>query len=104
MNSKIAVVTGAPSFLGSALAECLLKKGYTVIAVVRKNSPNLYRLNNAKGVVFVELDLGHIRELPSHVDKADVFFHIAHYTKNRQSAAVLPQWAGVGNCLGELST
>lgn len=76
MNSKIAVVTGATSFLGSALSECLIKRGYTVFAVVRKQSPNIYRLKNATGIKIIELDLKQLSELSLHINKADVFFHL----------------------------
>lgn len=76
MNSKIAVVTGATSFLGSALSECLVKKGYEVVAVVRANSQNAYRLEGINGIKTVLLDLAHISELHKYVPRADVFFHL----------------------------
>ncbi len=76
MNSKIAIITGATSFLGSALAECLVKNGYKVIAVVRKDSPNKYRLDGVEDIEIVELDLCRISELHKYVSKADVFFHL----------------------------
>lgn len=75
MHRKIAVVTGATSFLGSALIERLTTEDFSVIAVVRKNSPNLYRLSNLNNVDFVELDLSELSKLHEYVDSADIFFH-----------------------------
>lgn len=74
---KIAVVTGATSFLASTLIRDLLKQEYTVIAIVRKNSHNMYRLEGLSNIQIVELNLSEINQLPGFVSYADVFFHFA---------------------------
>lgn len=77
MESKIAVVTGATSFLGSALSECLVANGYEVMAVTRKASPNAYRLSGINGIRIVEADLANIDTLHEKIERADLFFHFA---------------------------
>ena len=74
---KKAIVTGATSFLGSALIRQLLEQNYDVTAVVRKNSPNLYRIQekDMNKVHMVELSLAEIERLPEFISEGDVFFH-----------------------------
>ena len=64
---KRAVVTGGTGFVGSHLIEKLLKENIEVIALCRKESPNLSRLSNGVSIVF------DYEKLP----QADVFYHIA---------------------------
>ena len=72
---RIAVVTGATSFLGSSLIRELVKRKYKVIGVIRKDSPNSYRLTGIGKLELVRLDLSEIQRLPEYVSRADMFFH-----------------------------
>ncbi len=74
---KTAIVTGATSFLASTLIRDLLKSEYNVIAIVRKNSNNMYRLDGLTNIQIIELNLSDIENLPQLVSGGDIFFHFA---------------------------
>lgn len=78
-----AVITGATSFVGAATVKEMLKRGHTVIAVVRPQSkklelitkPNDWALENGQ-LQIVENDLSEPERLPKIVDGAcDAFLH-----------------------------
>ena len=71
------VITGATSFLGAAMVEKCLSNHDEVYAVVRRNSSNLYRLNQLENVNIIELNLDEIEQLPEQLEQADVFIHFA---------------------------
>ena len=64
---KRAIITGATGFVGTHLVERLLLENVEVVAVCRKESPNLNRLPKDVVVVY------EMSRLP----RADVFFHLA---------------------------
>lgn len=72
---KRAFVTGATGFTGSYLCKALLKKGYSVRALVRKNSSR----ENIKGldIQWVEGDLANPEDLKGQLKDIDVVYHIA---------------------------
>lgn len=74
---KKIVITGATSFLGSATVKRFLSAGNEVYAVVRRNSPNIFRLASIKGVKIIELNLDALEKLPEYIDSADAFLHFA---------------------------
>lgn len=75
---KSVIVTGATSFIGVSLTNQLIQKGFRVLAVVRPNSPNLYRLRESNALRVIELDMDGIMTLPKTVSKKqDMFFHLA---------------------------
>ena len=76
---KKIVVTGATSMLGVAtIDECLKNDTEKIYAVVRNESPNLYRLPNDERVVKVYCQISDYGNLPNIInDSCDVFYHMA---------------------------
>lgn len=73
---KIAVVTGANGFVGSAVVKELLSNNYKVYAVVRNNHSD--RLSDLDNVEIVNCELSDIDRLPGQItEKCDVFYHFA---------------------------
>lgn len=73
---KIAVVTGANGFVGSAVVKELLSNNYKVYAVVRNNHSD--RLSDLDNVEIVNCELSDIDSLPGQItEKCDVFYHFA---------------------------
>lgn len=72
---KKAFVTGATGFTGSYLCKALLQKGYSVKALVRKNS----KRDALEGldIQYVECDLASPDSLTRHLKNVDIVFHIA---------------------------
>jgi len=73
-----ALVTGASGFIGSHLADLLLKKGYRVKCLVRKSS-NLKWLDG-KNVEFIYGDMFSKDTLPEALKDADYVYHVAGVT------------------------
>jgi nucleoside-diphosphate-sugar epimerase len=73
------LVTGATSFIGVALCECLMRHGHKVYATARADSANLFRLKNLGGVKIVYSDLSDMGSIVSALDTdtIDLFFHLA---------------------------
>ena len=71
------VVTGATSFLGRAVAKCLLKKGSRVYAVVRPGSDNLrYLPLEQDGLNIIERELGELDTLNQVIHQpCQAFYH-----------------------------
>lgn len=81
-TGRIAVMTGATSFVGAAVLKELLKAGFYVYAVVRPESKKLDKLMIRDKILtdhmtVLERDLGDLEALPEDVKKADVFLHFA---------------------------
>jgi len=76
-----ALVTGASGFIGSHLCEALLKRGYTVRALVRYNSRNSWGwLEGNPCLRSIEIVTGDVRNfdsLLSAIKGVDVVFHLA---------------------------
>lgn len=74
-----AVVTGAAGFAGYSLVEMLIKKGYSVYAIVRPGSfhnSRLIGLVNSDSII--ELDSKSYESLPEYInERCDLFFHLA---------------------------
>jgi dihydroflavonol-4-reductase len=77
--SKTVLITGATGFIGSHVAEQLLRKGYTVRAFVRKSSSK----ENLSGVAveYIEGDYKNLDSLKKAVSGVDYIYHIAGTTK-----------------------
>ncbi len=76
-----ALITGASGFVGSHLADSLLKKNYEVYCLIRKTS-NLRWLNN-KNFHFIEGDLFSNDVLSSVIKDMDYVFHVAGVVKSK---------------------
>jgi len=75
-----AFITGGTGFLGSNLISLLLKKGYSVKALVRaKNKASEININN--NVTLIEGNLLRIDEFESELKDCDVIFHTAEWFK-----------------------
>lgn len=72
---KRAFVTGASGFTGSYLCDTLIEKGYTVTALVRKNSKVAHL--EKKGIKLVEGDLADPASVKGKIEGIDIVFHIA---------------------------
>ncbi|WP_455668162.1 NAD-dependent epimerase/dehydratase family protein [Phocaeicola sp.] len=71
------VITGATSFLGSAVANLLLERGDEVLAVCRAGSPKLKNINESDNLSIVYSDFDQITHLSGIVERADIFMNFA---------------------------
>lgn len=84
-NQKIVLVTGCAGFIGSHLAEGLLKRGDVVVGVdeindyydVRQKQANLEILKKFENFIFYELDFGNFDDLKK-VFEENKISHVAH--------------------------
>ena len=76
---QTAIITGATSGIGVSLIEACRKHGCKVIAVARRNSPNIQRLEQFQGLCIVEGGLAELRQfvLARCLAKDSVFYHLA---------------------------
>lgn len=75
---KRAVITGATSMIGQAIAEECLAQGVEVCAVIRQDTGRRDRLPSHPRLTIAECDLDHLEELPDRLSGTwDVFYHIA---------------------------
>ena len=82
---KSAYITGAAGFLGSILTEELIKKGYTVCAIVRPDSSHNDRIKGMENLHVVECEISGYTELYDGITKTgvmgrpddSVFFHLS---------------------------
>ena len=72
----IYVLTGGSSFIGSALAKCLLDNGESVICICRKTS-NREHIPVNPNLRIVNADMHEISNISKEIEHADVFFHLA---------------------------
>lgn len=71
------VITGASGFLGVDICKELLRQGHQIKAVCRKESKGLDNLPKNERLSIVWADLSHLNYIPSQVENADVFIHLA---------------------------
>lgn len=71
------VMTGATSFLGRYILKGLLDKGYTVYALVRKDSPSIQFMPSASNLKLIYGSLENLDEVYGYVEKAEWFIHFA---------------------------
>ena len=71
------VMTGATSMLGVATIEECLRNDIEVVAVVHRNSKNLYRLPKSARLQIVEANLDELADVTPAFNDADVFYHFA---------------------------
>lgn len=98
---KRAFVTGASGFTGGHLCDALIKKGYSVTALVRKSS-KVDRLKE-KGITLVEGDLADPASLKGKIKNIDLVFNIAAMYRQEVSKDVFTKVhvAGTGALLDE---
>lgn len=104
---KRVVITGATSMLGIATLEECLKNGVEKLyAVVRKSSPNLYRLPNDERVVKVYCQMSDYENLESIIkDTCDIFYHMAwDGTGVKRAASVIGQSENIVHTLNALKS
>lgn len=79
MSMNKCLVTGAAGFIGSHVAEQLVKKGYNVIGI--DNMSGGYIENVPQGVDFIDLDILNIVEINKLFEKEsfDYVYHLAAY-------------------------
>jgi len=73
---KTALITGASGFIGRALTEHLLEKGYQVYAVSRSRN-QLDGILRKDNLICVEADFSTYSTLNQLIPNADVFYHLA---------------------------
>ncbi len=66
--------------LGAATVEECLKNDIEVVAIVRRNSKNLYRLPHSSKLKIVELNLDELSTFTPDFNNADTFYHFAWET------------------------
>lgn len=71
------LMTGATSFLGRNILKELLDKGYTVYALVRKDSPLIQFLPLCSNLKLIYGSLESLDEVCDYVEKAEWFIHFA---------------------------
>ena len=83
---KTIALTGATSMTGLALIKQCIKRNTSVIAFVRPDSGNIYRLPESSLIKPVECSLENIGNfnLPESCSKADVFYHIGWVNNSRE--------------------
>ena len=76
-TQNVAMVTGATGFTGGHLARTLLKRGYTVRALVRSTSSASAKALAADGIELIEGDVGDAKSVDEAVKGATHVFHVA---------------------------
>lgn len=71
---KIAAVTGANGFIGSAVVKELLLNDYYVYALVHKNTSNIPEDKNLKKIPYLIDDFDDVKK---NIEECDIFFHFA---------------------------
>ena len=77
---KKIVVTGATSMLGVATVEECLEHDVEVVAIVRRNSKNLYRLPHSSKLKIIEINLDELSTFKPDFNDADTVYHFAWET------------------------
>jgi nucleoside-diphosphate-sugar epimerase len=78
MKNKVAIVTGATSFIGIVLCKYLLEKGFIVFAIVRKESEyKLDQIEKQERLRIIYSDIYNLKSIVPHVKETDLFFHLA---------------------------
>ncbi len=79
-----AFVTGATGMLGNNLIRLLLKKGYSIKALVR-SSDKAQKVLSGLNIEFVEGDMQNVAGFAEHLAATDVVFHTAAYFREAYS-------------------
>ena len=87
---KKIVVTGATSMLGVATIEECLRNDIEVVAVVHRNSKNIYRLPQSPKLQIIEANLDELSNCTPNFNDADVFYHFAWAATNRTATHWTP--------------
>lgn len=84
---KKVIISGATSMIGIALIETCIKHKTKVIAIVRENSANLYRIPESEYIEIIECNLENIALLDKKIkDKGfDAFFHLGWSHTDKES-------------------
>ncbi|AIZ57023.1 GDP-mannose 4,6-dehydratase [Candidatus Methanoplasma termitum] len=80
MTSGKAVISGGAGFIGSHLADSLLKRGWDVVATDRipaQNASNIKHLVSEKRFVYVENNMKYQSSVNKLTEGADMIFHLA---------------------------
>ncbi len=73
-----AIVTGANSFVGSALLKQLVEHGNEVVAVIHSERSSVERIKDLPHVEIVYCDMDRLEALPEKIrEGAEVFYHLA---------------------------
>ena len=74
---KKAIITGATGMIGNALLHKCIENNVEVLAIVRSNSKNLYRVPTSPLVHICECDLDKlkIQDFQNYGNDWDVFYH-----------------------------
>ena len=80
--AKISLVTGATGFIGANLVRKLLSENHEVHVIVRKDTKNLWRVNEVKKKIHIHngdiLNYSELEEIISKT-KPNYVFHLAAY-------------------------
>lgn len=83
---KKIVVTGATSMLGVALIKECIKNDIEVLAVIRPNSSNEYRIPKSSLIEVIECGLEDIEKIKEYTNKKyDTFYHFAWDATSKQN-------------------
>lgn len=75
---KSIIVTGATSYIATALTQRLLKENYKVYAIVRPYSHNIEKVPRHKNVEIIELDMQEINQLSDYkFENVEALYHFA---------------------------
>ena len=83
METKTILVTGGAGFMGSWLADELVKRGHKVISV--DNLSGGYERNINPDCKFVKIDLRDFKKVNKIMKGVDIVFHLAAYAAEGQS-------------------
>ncbi len=81
---KKVLITGATSLIGVELVKACLINELEVIALVRKDSPNLKRLPESPKIKVITADLEDLQQLNGKDITADIFFHLGWKGTSRE--------------------
>tara|TARA_Y100000590_G_scaffold194052_1_gene220504 strand:+ start:133 stop:1029 length:897 start_codon:yes stop_codon:yes gene_type:complete len=83
------VITGGAGFIGSHLAEALVKLGHKVVIIDNLSTGNLKNLKSVKNKVkLVRLDLSKKNNLKKYLKNVDYIFHLAGLSKAPRSIEI----------------
>lgn len=71
------VITGATSMLGVALIEEALLNGKSVLAIIRPNSKNAFRIPDSSMVEVIESEISELSRIDGITSEHGVFYHLA---------------------------
>lgn len=99
---KKAIITGATGMIGNALLHKCIENNVEVLAIVRSNSKNLYRVPTSPLVHICEcnLDKLKIQDFQNYGNDWDVFYHFAwNFTSSQYRDDVKHQYLNIGYTL-----